>query len=254
MTVLSSSYAVTASYALNSGGGGGTEGRTARLEQTVVSDTWTFAHNLGEKYPSIEVFDENDYVVIPTNILAVDENNLTITFSHAITGVASATVGGGIPFISGSYDGRVLAVSGSGPTWKEGIISGSLQVSNFGFATTGSNVFKNNQIITGSVSIRNAKMDATCVSLTSNATIFDLSGYDGAIFDYVVKNGGNMRAGTITGVWNGAVANYNETSTVDMGTTSNINFNVTGTGLLTAVITGGTWQVEVFYRAIGCSS
>ena len=254
MTVLSSSYAVTASYALNSGGGGGTEGRTARLEQTVVSDTWTFAHNLGEKYPSIEVFDENDYVVIPTNILAVDENNLTITFSHAITGVASATVGGGIPFISGSYNGRVLAVSGSGPTWKEGIISGSLQVSNFGFATTGSNVFKNNQIITGSVSIRNAKMDATCVSLTSNATIFDLSEYDGAIFDYVVKNGGNMRAGTITGVWNGAIANYNETSTVDMGTTSNINFNVTGAGLLTAVITGGTWQVEVFYRAIGCSS
>jgi hypothetical protein len=253
MTVLSSSYAVTASYALN-GGGGGTEGRTARLEQTVVSDTWTFAHNLGEKYPSIEVFDENDYVVIPTNILAVDENNLTITFSHAITGVASATVGGGIPFISGSYNGRVLAVSGSGPTWKEGIISGSLQVSNFGFATTGSNVFKNNQIITGSVVIRNAKMDATCVTLTSNATIFDLSGYDGAIFDYVVKNGGNMRAGTITGVWNGAVANYNETSTVDMGTTSNINFNVTGAGLLTAVITGGTWQVEVFYRAIGCSS
>ena len=253
MTVLSSSYAVTASYALN-GGGGGTEGRTARLEQTVVSDTWTFAHNLGEKYPSIEVFDENDYVVIPTNILAVDENNLTITFSHEITGVASATVGGGLPYISGSYNGRVLAVNGSSPTWKDGMISGSLQVSNFGFATTGSNAFKNNQIITGSVVIRNAKMDATCVTLTSNSTIFDLSGYDGAIFDYVVKNGGNMRAGTITGVWDGAVSNYNETSTVDLGTTSNINFNVTGTGRLNAIITGGTWQVEVFYRAIGCTS
>jgi YD repeat-containing protein len=128
MTVLSSSYALTASYALN-GGGGGTEGRTARLEQTVVSDTWTFAHNLGEKYPSIEVFDENDYVIIPTNILAVDENNVTITFSHAITGVASATVGGGLPYISGSYNGRVLAVGAGNPVWKEGIISGSLQVS-----------------------------------------------------------------------------------------------------------------------------
>jgi len=253
MTVLSSSYAVTASYALN-GGGGGTEGRTARLEQTVVSDTWTFAHNLGEKYPSIEVFDENDYVIIPTNILAVDENNVTITFSHAITGVASATVGGGLPYISGSYNGRVLAVGAGNPVWKEGIISGSLQVSNFGFATTGSNSFKDNQIITGSVTVRNAKMDATCVTLTSSATIFNLGSYDGAIFDYVVKNGGNMRAGTITGVWNGAAASYNETSTVDMGTTSNISFIVTGTGLLNAVIAGGTWQVEVFYRALGCSS
>jgi hypothetical protein len=253
MTVLSSSYAVTASYALN-GGGGGTEGRTSKLEQTVVSDTWTFAHNLGEKYPAIEVFDENDYVIIPTNILAVDENNLTITFSHEITGVATATVGGGLPYISGSYNGRVLAVSAGNPTWKEGMISGSLQVSNFGFATTGSNSFKDNQIITGSVTVRNAKMDATCVTLTSNATIFNLGSYDGAIFDYVVKNGGNMRAGTITGVWNGAAASYNETSTVDMGTTSNISFNVTGTGLLNAVIAGGTWQVEVFYRALGCSS
>jgi hypothetical protein len=253
MTVLSSSYAVTASYALNSGGGG-TEGRTSKLVQSVLSDTWTFAHNLAEKYPAIEVFDENDYVIIPTNILAVDENNLTITFSHEITGVATATVGGGLPLISGSYNGRVLAVSAGNPTWKEGMISGSLQVSNFGFAITGSNSFKDNQIITGSVTIRNAKMDATCVTLTSNATIFNLGSYDGAIFDYVVKNGGNMRAGTITGVWNGATSNYNETSTVDMGTTSNINFNVTGTGLLNAVITGGTWQVEVFYRALGCSS
>jgi hypothetical protein len=253
MTVLSSSYAVTASYALN-GGGGGTEGRTAKLVQSVVSDTWTFAHNLGEKYPSVEIFDENDYVIIPTNILAVDENNLTITFSHEITGVATATVGGGLPYISGSYNGRVLAVGAGNPVWKEGIISGSLQVSNFGFAITGSNSFKDNQIITGSVTIRNAKMDATCVTLTTNATVFNLGSYDGAIFDYVVKNGGNMRAGTITGVWNGSTSNYNETSTVDMGTTSNINFNVTGTGLLNAVITGGTWQVEVFYRALGCSS
>jgi hypothetical protein len=251
MTVLSSSYAVTASYALN-GGGGGTEGRTSKLEQTVVSDTWTFAHNLGEKYPAIEVFDENDYVIIPTNILAVDENNLTITFSHEITGVATATVGGGLPYISGSYNGRVLAVGAGNPVWKEGIISGSLQVSNFGFATTGSNAFKNNQIITGSVVIRNAKMDATCVTLTSSATIFSLSDYNGAIFDYVVKNGGNMRAGTITGVWTGAVSSYNETSTVDLGTTSNINFNISGTGQLNAVISGGTWQVEVFYRALGC--
>jgi hypothetical protein len=54
MTVLSSSYALTASYALN-GGGGGTEGRTAKLDQTLASSTWTFGHNLGEKYPAIEI-------------------------------------------------------------------------------------------------------------------------------------------------------------------------------------------------------
>ena len=40
------------------------------------------------------------------------------------------------PYISGSYNGRVLAVGAGNPVWKEGIISGSLQVSNFGFVTT----------------------------------------------------------------------------------------------------------------------
>ena len=46
MTVLSSSYALTASFALNAGGGA--EGRTAKLTQSSPATTWTFNHNLGE--------------------------------------------------------------------------------------------------------------------------------------------------------------------------------------------------------------
>ena len=253
MTVLSSSYALTASYALN-GGGGGTEGRTAKLNQTVASSTWTFNHNLGEKHPAIEIFNEDDYVVVPTNILAVSDNTLTITFSSPVSGTATATVGGGIPFISASYDGRVLAVNDGGPTWKEGIISGSLQIEEFGYSTTGSNSFVGEQIVTGSLTIRNAKIDATCVTVSTGTTIFDLSSFDGATFDYVVKNGGNMRAGTIVSVWSGAVSSYNETSTIDLGNTSAITFEVSGDGKLNTVISSGTWIVEVLYRALGCTS
>ena len=253
MTVLSSSYALTASYALN-GGGGGTEGRTAKLNQTVASTTWTFNHNLGEKYPAIEIFDENDYVVIPTNILAVNDNTITITFSSPVSGTATATVGGGIPFISGSYNGRVLSVSDGGPTWKEGIVSGSLQIEEFGYSTTGSNSFVGEQIVTGSLTIRNAKIDATCVTISTGTTIFDLSSFDGATFDCVVKNGGNMRAGTIVSVWNGSASSYNETSTTDLGNTSAIAFTVSGDGKLNTTISSGTWLVEVLYRALGCTS
>ena len=252
MTVLSASYAVTAAYALN-GGGGGTEGRTAKLEQTISSTTWTFNHNLGEQHPAIVVFNEFDEVIIPGEIYAQDENTLIISFSSAQSGVVTATVGGGLPYISGSFQGRVLAVENNNPVWKEGIVSGSLQISNFGYATTGSNTFKGDQYVSGSIIIGNsASIGSKCVTVSSNAQIVSLTPFDGANFDYVVKNGSNMRAGAIMSVWNGFNSVFNESSTMDLGNTSGITFTVTSVGGLNAVVTSGTWTVEVLYRALGC--
>ncbi len=252
MTVLSSSYALTASYALNAGGGG-TEGRTARLNQTTPSLTWTFSHNLGEQYPAISIFDSSNNVVVPTSINAQDNNTLIITFSSAQSGTVSATVGGGLPYISGSFQGRVLAVENNAPVWKEGIISGSLQASSFGFATTGSNTFKGDQYVSGSIIIGNsASIGSKCVTISSNTQIVSLTPFDGANFDYVVKNGLNMRAGVIMSAWNGSNAIFNESSTMDLGNTSGITFTVSSTGGLNAVVTSGTWTVEVLYRALGC--
>jgi hypothetical protein len=252
MTVLSSSYALTASYALNGGSGGG-EGQTAKLTQTTPSTTWTFVHNLGEQYPAITIFDSNDNVVIPTSINAQNDNTLIITFSSPQSGIASATVGGGLPFISGSYQGRVLAVNNNTPVWKSGILSGSLQIFNLGYATTGSNVFKGNQNISGSITIGNsAEIGSKCVTISSTTQLFDLAIFNGANFDYVVKDGLNMRAGVIMGAWNGTNGVYNESSTMDLGNTSGVTFNVTSTGKLNAVITNGSWTIQVLYRALGC--
>jgi hypothetical protein len=252
MTVLSSSYALTASYELN-GGGGGTEGRTAKLIQNSASTTWTFTHNLGEQYPAITIFNEFDDVVIPTSVNAQDDNTIIVTFSSPQSGIATATVGGGLPFISGSYQGRVLAVDNNSPVWKSGIISGSLQVSNFGFATTGSNNFKGDQYVSGSIIIgESASIGSKCITISSTTQIINLSSFDGANFDYVVKNGSNMRAGVIMSVWNGSSSVYNESSTMDLGNTSGVTFNVTSSGGLNAAVTSGTWTVEVLYRALGC--
>ena len=252
MTVLSSSYALTASYALNGGSGGG-EGQTAKLLQTTPSTTWTFVHNLGEQYPAITIFDSNDNVVIPTSINAQNDNTLIITFSSPQSGIASATVGGGLPFISGSYQGRVLAADNNAPVWKSGILSGSLQIFNLGYATTGSNVLKGNQNISGSIAIGNsAEIGSKCVTISSTTQLFDLAIFNGANFDYVVKDGLNMRAGVIMGAWNGTNGVYNESSTMDLGNTSGVTFNVTSTGKLNAVITNGSWTIQVLYRALGC--
>ena len=220
------------------------EGITKRHTQSSPSTMWTFTHNLGEQYPSIEVFNLNDYVLIPTNILAVDENTLNVYFSSPQTGIVTATVGGGLPAISASFDGYLLRTDGVIPQWEP---LGSLP-----FATTGSNQFIGDQTITGSVKIKNAKMDATCSVMSTSGTVISATGYDGANFDYVIKSGSNMRLGNIMGVWSGTSVKYSETSTTDLGNTSDVTFTVSNTGDLNANITSGTWTVEVLYRALGC--
>ena len=108
---------------------GGT-GATSKLEVTSASSTWTFNHNLGEQYPSIIVFDSDDNVIIPQNIEAVSSTQLIVSFASPQTGYVTATVGGGLPSISSSYAGRVLAVSSNGLSaeWIDGVVSGSEQI------------------------------------------------------------------------------------------------------------------------------
>jgi hypothetical protein len=252
MTVLSSSYALTASYALSVLGGDGSEGRTAKLVQSTPSTTWTFDHYLGERFPSIEVFNNNGFVIIPTNIEAVDITRLIVTFSSPQTGYVTATVGGGLPAISGSYGGRVLAVEGTSPVWKTDIISGSLQIVEHGFTTTGSNRFNGNQTITGSLTITNTKMGSLCTTSTGDVVVLSLSDFDGATIDYVVKYSGNRRFGTIMGVWDGVNHNSTETSTMDIGNTEDITFNIDASGNLHAVSSLYTWEITLSYRALGC--
>jgi hypothetical protein len=97
MTVLSASYATTAAFALNviGGGGGISDGAFVYLNQTTPSTTWTFNHNLGQKYPIFQVFDSNDNVIIPSQITAVSADSATITFPSAQTGRVIASLGTG---------------------------------------------------------------------------------------------------------------------------------------------------------------
>jgi hypothetical protein len=89
--IASSSYALTASYVANPTI---VSGSTKKVTVTTPSTTWSLAHNMNERYPSITVFDSDGYVVIPTSILAVDSNNIEVRFSIPQTGTAIATLGG----------------------------------------------------------------------------------------------------------------------------------------------------------------
>jgi hypothetical protein len=106
MTVLSASYAATASFALNAGGGGSAIGSYSSLVVTSASSTWSFTHNTGQRYPIFQVFDSNGYVVIPSQIQTIDDNNVNIIFPSPQTGRVIASLGGGNgttqPFTSSS--------------------------------------------------------------------------------------------------------------------------------------------------------
>ena len=218
---------------LGTGTGGLTQFFTA-------ATTWTLLHNMGTRYPLVTVYDTNYNIVFPNRIHSVDENTIEVQFSAPVAGTLNVAKGGHI--ISGSVNFSNINLDDSG------IVSSSYQIQQYGYAKTGSNTF------IGAQTIRNAQIDATCVTLIPNSdtTIFDLGYFDGANIDYVIKSGSNMRAGHLMAVWDGTYASFNETSTLDLGDTSNISLTVSGLGVVSANIVAGTWTVEALYRALRC--
>ena len=57
-------------------------------DQTVASARWAVTHSLNNQYPTITVWGPNDTVVVPATIKGDNANQLTITFTQAITGKA----------------------------------------------------------------------------------------------------------------------------------------------------------------------
>jgi hypothetical protein len=82
-------------YAVASNGGGlYVTGSTALLNQTVAAVTWSFQHNLNNLYNNYTVYDTNNYVILPSNIKAIDNNNAEIHLSNSTTGKVVAQFSG----------------------------------------------------------------------------------------------------------------------------------------------------------------
>jgi hypothetical protein len=58
--------------------------------------TWTFNHNLNQKYVTIQTYDVNDDQILPSKIHLQSENTAIITFPYALSGTAIASVGANI--------------------------------------------------------------------------------------------------------------------------------------------------------------
>ena len=92
---ISSSRAITAQTADYANSGPVFAGGYAS-QSFVNQDTWSFAHNLNYQYLVFEIYDQNDEVVIPYKIIAVDNNNAEIYFPVTQSGLVTATFGGTI--------------------------------------------------------------------------------------------------------------------------------------------------------------
>ena len=103
---------------------------TVDQNATVTSDysgvtSHAVVHNFGSKNVIVQVYDDNDQVIIPASITSTNVNTSTITFDGASTGTVVVArgghvVSGSIPYSniyntpSASFSARIDALSGSG--------------------------------------------------------------------------------------------------------------------------------------------
>ena len=77
--------------------------------------------------------------------------------------------------------------------------------------------------------------------------------YTAAFFDFVIKKGTNVRSGTVYACHDGTNVEFTETSTNDLGDTSDVTLSVdiSGTNMrLLATVTSDDWSVKSLIRAI----
>jgi hypothetical protein len=140
------------------------QGRTTQQYFT-ASTTWSFAHNLGDKYVSLQVFDDAFEMMIPTTIRLVDFTSSLLLFDSASSGYAVATIGGDLPAISSSYAGYTLQVANSAPYSASWVAAVNVAVTT---AQTAS--YANNFIVSGSVGIGTSSPSGSLHIIGANAT------------------------------------------------------------------------------------
>lgn len=77
--------------------------------------------------------------------------------------------------------------------------------------------------------------------------------YTAVFFDYVAKNGTNVRAGTVYATHDGTNVVYTETSTADLGDTSGVELSVDLNGgnlRLLATVTTDNWSIKSLIRGL----
>jgi len=96
----------------------------------------------------------------------------------------------------------------------------------------------------------NTDIDSAAAEMVAQVAI---ATYTAAFFDFVVKKGTNVRSGTVYACHDGTNVEFTETSTNDLGNTSDVTLSVDISGgnmRLLATVTSDDWSVKSLIRAI----
>lgn len=133
------SGSVTASYFV--GDGSRLENITVNQSATIkrsftAQSTWVVSHNLDTENAIVQVYDNNNYQIIPSSVRITDSNTVTVGFDTAQSGYVVVAKGGHIvsgSISAGNIDGLDLAVKTK--LNADGVFSGSAQVTMTGDVT-----------------------------------------------------------------------------------------------------------------------
>jgi putative ubiquitin-RnfH superfamily antitoxin RatB of RatAB toxin-antitoxin module len=127
--------------------------QAATIKRTFTAQsTWVVEHNLNTDNAIVQVYDSNNFQLIPSTLRITDSNTVTITFDGATSGYAVVAKGGHI--VSGSIpasniDGLTTSITNT--VNDLGVFSGSAQITLSGDVTGTAAATVINQIDGGSI-------------------------------------------------------------------------------------------------------
>ena len=98
-----------------------------------------------------------------------------------------------------------------------------------------------------------AVISSTTAATTHSLCTLSTSSYDGAFFEYTAQSASNARAGNIMSTWNGTDIVYAETTTADIGRTSDLTTEVIISGSTARLVAYGAnagYKIKTIIKAI----
>ena len=172
-------------------------GKNKQHIQDTAATNWRVTHSVGEQYPSVTVYDEEDNVIQPQQIYAASAQRMDIVFAQPQSGNANFSVGGGI-----SLSSITSSVQLSGVNF--GDISGSVtSTGSFGALRVVGPTLKVDNV--GTVSGSATSTGSFGAVSVAGMTVSNLLDFSSSIASRVTTEESDFTAAGISGSWQGVV-------------------------------------------------